>query len=109
MSRSKIFVALASLAAVVSVASPAMASTWAQRHPRQREVLTREHRQITRINHERRDGELTGRQARMLRARDRHIVRQDHVEARANGGYITPHQQNQINREENGQSHAIGH
>ena len=113
MPSSKIFAVLASLAAVVSPmvlgASPAMASTWAQRHPRQHEVMAREHRQIRRINHERREGHLTGYQARAMRARDRRIAHQDRAAARANGGYITPHQQNQINREENGQSHAIGH
>ena len=109
MVKSKLFVVAASLAALVSVGSPAMAKTWAQKHPRQHEVLAREHHQIRRINQERREGELTRGQARALRAGDRAIAREDHADARANGGYITRAEQRQINQQENAQSAAIGH
>jgi hypothetical protein len=107
--KSKLLVALAVVDALVMVSSPAMAATWSQKHPRQHEVLAREHNQIRRINQERREGELTRGQARALRAGDRAIASQDHADARANGGYITRKQQAQLNREENAQSAAIGH
>lgn len=109
MAKSRVFVALAGLATLAVASTPAMAGTWAHKHPRQHEVLAREHHQIHRINRERREGELTGAQARALRSSDRSIARQDHADARANGGYITKQQQRQLNREENAQSQAIGH
>jgi len=124
MSRSKIFIALAGLGVVFAtsnsamanpamanpaMANPAMASTWAHRHPRQHEVLAREHHQVHRINRERREGELTRGQADAMLSTDRSIARQDGADARAHGGHITRHEQNQINREENAQSAAIGH
>ena len=109
MSKSKLLIAFAVVDALLMVASPAMAATWSQKHPRQHEVLAREHNQIRRINQERREGELTRGQARALRAGDRAIAREDHADARANGGYITRGQQAQLNRQENAQSAAIGH
>lgn len=109
MLQSKLFLAAASLAALVSVTSPASARTWAHKHPRQHEVLAREHHQLRRINHERREGELTRGQAQALRAGDRAIAREDHADARANGGYITRTEQHQMNQQENAQSAAIGH
>ena len=109
MSLSKIAIACAGAATLIVAANPAMAATWAQKHPRQHQVLAREHNQIRRINAERREGEITAGQARALRAGDRAIARQDHADARANGGYITKGQQRQLNAEENAQSAAIGH
>ena len=109
MAKSRVFVALAGLATLVVASSPAMAGEWGRHHPRQHEVLAREQHQIHRINRERREGELTGAQARALRANDRAIARQDHAYARANGGHITKQQQRQLNREENAQSRVIGH
>ena len=105
----KLILALASLATIATAVTPAMAGTWAHRHPRQAEVLGREHHQIRRINHERREGELTGQQARALRAGDRAIAGEDHADARANGGHITRAEQRQMNAQENAQSRAIGH
>ena len=114
MSKSKVFVALAGLGMVFAVTNPALANppaagTWAHRHPRQHEVLAREHRQMHSINHERRESEVTRGQARAMRSTDRSIARQDHADARAHGGRITRREQHQINREENAQSAAIGH
>ncbi len=109
MVKSGLFIAFASLAALVSVSTPAMAETWAHKHPRQHPVLAREHRQIKRINHERREGELTKGQARAMRASDRAIAHQDRADARAHGGHITKREQHQLNRQENAQSSAIGH
>jgi hypothetical protein len=105
----KILIGLGVLGAVATSGTTAFAATaWARHHPRQHEVLAREHHQIARINRERREGELTAGQARALRASDRSIAAQDHADARANHGYITPAQQHQLNAEENAQSRAIG-
>lgn len=107
---SKIGLSIATLASLGAMAAPASAETaWARHHPRQHEVLAREHHQLRRINHERREGEITGQQAHALRASDRAIAMQDRADAKANGGYITRAEQRQMNREENAQSRAIGH
>jgi hypothetical protein len=107
--KTKLILAIATAASLLVGAADANAATWSHRHPRQAQVLHREHHQLARINAERRHGEITGRQARAMRASDRAIARQDHADARANGGYITRTQQHQLNGEENAQSRAIGH
>jgi hypothetical protein len=105
----KILISLGALGAVATSGTTAFAATaWARHHPRQREVLARERNQIARINRERREGEITASQAKALRASDRSIAAQDHADARANRGYITHAQQQQLNAEENAQSRAIG-
>ena len=107
---SKLVLSITLLASVGAMAAPASAETrWSRHHPRQHEVLRREHHQIARINHERREGDLTHAQARALRASDRSFARQDRADARANGGYITKAQQRNLNAEEKAQSRAIGH
>lgn len=77
-------------------------------HPRQAEAPGRVASQEHRITVQRREGELTARQARHLRAEDRRIARQDRREARVNGGYISKAQQHRLNREENRVSRHIG-
>ena len=107
---SKFILSLATVASIGAMSTAASAETrWSRHHPRQHEVLRREHRQISRINHERREGDLTVAQARSLRASDRSIAMQDRADARANGGYITKAQQQNLKAEENAQSRAIGH
>ena len=106
---SKLALTFATLASVGAMAAPASAKTaWARHHPRQHQVLAREHHQIARINHERREGEITKGQARAERASDRAIAMQDRADSRANGGYITRAQHRQLNAEENAQSRTIG-
>jgi hypothetical protein len=105
----KILIGLSALGTVAASATTAFAATaWTQNHPRQHEVLAREHHQIARINRERREGEITASQAHALWASDRSIAAQDHADARANGGHITRVEQHQLNAEENAQSRAIG-
>ncbi len=106
----KILLSISTVATLGAFSTAASAERrWGYHHPRQHEVLAREHRQIARVNRERREGEITGAQARAERATDRSIAAQDHADARANGGYITKAQQHQLNGEENAQSRAIGH
>ncbi|WP_206244099.1 hypothetical protein [Novosphingobium terrae] len=107
--KTKLILAVATVASLFAGAASADAATWRQHHPRQAEVLGREHHQLARINTERRNGEITGQQARAMRASDRAIAAQDHADAHANGGYITRGEKHQLNREENAQSAAIGH
>lgn len=102
------FAILGSLTLAALVASPAAAS-WAGAHPRQAQVLARSHNQIARINEERREGEITGAQARALKAGTRAIAYNTLANAQANGGYITRAEQRQANWQLNAQSRAIGH
>ena len=81
---------------------------WAEHHPRQHEVLSRTARQEHRITMERREGEISARQAHRLRAADMRIAHQDRRDARINGGFITKGQQRHLNREENRISRHIG-
>lgn len=97
-------VALAATALSPTIAS---ASVWARHHPRQAQVLHHERNQLHRINEERREGDLTGAQARALRASDRAVWRQDRADARANGGYITRSQQRALNSELNAEGRTI--
>ena len=63
---------------------------------------------MNRINQDQRRGDISRGEARDLRHQTRAIAREDHADARANGGTITPAQQHHMNDELNAQSHAIG-
>lgn len=71
---------------------------FASQHPRRAEVLGRD----AALNRELRSdrGNLDG-QFGQLRRQDRNIARQEQFDARRNGGFITPGQEQQLNREEN--------
>jgi len=91
-----------SLLAGGMIATAASADTpWQAHHPRQEEVLNRDAHQRAEIREERREGDLSRRQANRLLTADRRVDRQDRLLARANGGYITKHEQRFMNREEN--------
>ena len=94
--------ALLFIAAVTVGAGAASAETrFQENHPRRAEVIGRAHHEIARINEQRREGEISGFQARRLRAADRHVINQEQRMAYRNGGYITRQQQVRLNREEN--------
>ena len=98
------------LAVVLAGATGASADTrWQAHHPRREEVNHRLARQNHRIMVERREGELTGRQARALHAEDRGIRTQEQVFASRDHGHITGAEQSRLNREENAVSRQIGH
>jgi len=71
---------------------------FAQMHPRRAEVLGRDTRLNDRINND--YGQLGGHYGQLERE-DNSIRRQEQRDARANGGFITRGQQEQLNREEN--------
>jgi hypothetical protein len=98
ISSKQIQLSLAALACltVASSGNPSFAS-WAQKHPRQAQVLHRDNKINNRINND--YGHLGG-QYGHLEHQDYQISQQDHSDARRNGGYITKGQQGQLNREE---------
>ena len=116
MPRSRIFVAVAALASLAggmgaaqgASAADIHARPWALHHPRQAEVLHREHHQLARIHRERAEGRISRGQAHAMAAETRAIAREDHSDARAHGGRLTRHEHRVLNRQLNAQSRAIG-
>jgi hypothetical protein len=79
--------------------------TFAQNHPRRAEVLGRDNNLNNSINQDR--GQLGG-NYQALKTDDRSIRQQEQADARANGGYITGTQKQQLNQEENQLRQQIG-
>ena len=97
----------AALAVTTGAATTASAGRWQNHHPRRAEVNGRLDNQNRRIREDRRDGEITGAQARDLHAEDHGIRGQERYDASKNGGHITKAEQHQLNQEENGVSSQI--
>jgi len=98
------------MAVILAGAGGASAETaWQRHHPRRVEVNHRLANQNRRIHQERREGEITGAQARELHAQDRGIRAQERFDASHHGGHLTRAEQRRLNREENGVSREIGH
>ena len=98
--------------AVVTAAAATGASAetqWERNHPRRDQVNDRLENQSRRIAEERREGELTKKQAQTLRREDRTIRQEERVMAAANGGHITKAEQRLLNRQLNGVNRQIGH
>jgi hypothetical protein len=96
------------LAVVLVGAGGASAETqWQAHHPRRVEVNHRLARQDHRIMAERRDGQLSGRQARQLHAEDRGVRAQERFYASRDHGHVTRAEQRRLNHEENGVSRQI--
>ena len=120
MPRSRLFIALAAVASLAGgmgaaqsasaadIASHDAARPWVQHHPRQAQVLHREHLQLARIHRERAEGRISRGQAHALAAETRGIAREEHADARAHGGRLTRHDHRVLNRQLNAQSRAIG-
>ena len=89
-------------------ASSASAMGWRASHPRRAEVNARLNRQDHRINAERREGEITGAQARDLHVADRGIRGEERFDASQNGGHITRGEDRSLNNQENAVSRQIG-
>lgn len=73
-------------------------NSFVQNHPRRSEVLGRDANLNYQINKD--EGHLGGNYGQ-LESQDRSIRQQEQADARANGGYITTAQQQQLNQEEN--------
>ena len=104
-----LLVAAAALGASFTVsANAAVPTRFDLHHPRRAEVIHRLERQSQRIREERKEGDISFSEARMLHREDRAVFRQEQREARRNGGFLTKAEQRRLNREENGISHQIG-
>jgi len=106
---SKLVVGALCLAAVGGATTASAGIGWRAHHPRRVEVNARLANQNARITRERREGEITGVQARDLRGADRGIRDQERFDASQDGSHITKTEQHQLNQEENGVSQQIGH
>lgn len=105
---SRIAIAILTLSIVAGATELANAETWHQAHPRRAEVNARLANQHQRINQERREGEITARQARALHAQDRFIRKEERFMAGQNGSHITRPEQRSLNQQENAVSREIG-
>lgn len=104
-------IALAAVGALtlLTAATGASAQTsWQYDHPRRVEVNHRLANQNRRIHAERREGEITGRQAHALHMEDRGIRGQERYFASRHHGHLTKAEQHRLNRQENGLSRQIG-
>ncbi len=94
---------------IALLSTSAMADTkWQRQHPRREQVNNRLANQNRRIHNERKEGDITGAQARALHAQDRSIRAQERADAATNHGHITRAQQRTLNSELNANSGAIG-
>lgn len=86
----------------------AAANTWQYNHPWRVEVNHRLTNLNRRINVERREGELTGRQARALHREDRTIRHEERFMASFHDSHLTGAEHRALNQQENGLSRQIG-
>lgn len=91
-----------------SVTSAMAETQWERNHPRRAQVNDRLANQHRRINEERREGEITSRQANRLHTEDRAIRHEEHTMSRLDHGHITPAEQKALNQQENAVSRQIG-
>jgi Ni/Co efflux regulator RcnB len=105
---SRIAIAILTLGIVAGATELANAETWNQAHPRRAEVNARLANQNHRINQERREGEITARQARALHGQDRFIRKEERFMAGQNCSHITRSEQRSLNQEENAVSRQVG-
>jgi len=76
-------------------------------HPRVNQVDQRQINQQDRIGQGIQSGSLTAGEAAHLEKNEARIQQQKKADMAAHGGHLTKQEQNQINREQNAQSHAI--
>jgi hypothetical protein len=103
---------MAGFAAIVlgtGASASAFADThWQQSHPRRAEVNHRLANQNRRIDHERRDGQISRTQAHQLHRDDHQVRREERLMASQDGGHITRADQRALNQQENHISREIG-
>ena len=101
-------VILLSMFAAAAGSAVAAEGAWAKAHPRRAEVNHRLNNQNQRIHQERREGEISQKQANKLHHEDHQIRQEERAMASQNGGHITKHEQLTLNQQENAVSHQIG-
>ena len=99
------------VAGMIALPSAASANDWQQGHPARHEINQRIARQNHRITMERRQGEISPRQAHMLRHRDHMVRMEERRDARFdhNRGHLNRDQVRHLNHELNNNSRSIGH
>lgn len=103
----RVVAALAVVSTLFLLPLPASAGWFSRHHPRRAEVNHREQNQQERIANGIQTGRLNPTEAARLENEESALKRQERQDVRANGGYLTKHQQRQLNQEENGLSHEI--
>ena len=97
------------LAVALGTVGTALAdSSWEQSHQRRDEVNDRLAHQNARINQERHEHEITGRQGQTLHRDDARTRDEERVAASRNHGHLTPQEQDRLNHRENAESREIG-
>jgi len=103
-----IILAVSSVFVFGAAGSAVAATKWQQSHPRRAEVNHRLANQNGRIHQERKEGDITKRQAQQMHREDRGMRGEERRMAAQNGGHITRQEQGTLNRQENGVSRQIG-
>ena len=106
--RKALVLVLTSVFLFSTASSSFAATTWQKNHPRRAQVNSRLANQNRRIHQERKEGEITGKQAAQLHHEDHQIRQEEHLMASQNGGHITKSEQRTLNQQENGVSRQIG-
>ena len=88
---------------------PGHQPTHIKNHPRVNQVNRREDNQEKRINTERRDGKISGAQARQDRRNVRTINQEKHDMRKEDNGHLTKADQRSLNQQLNKNSKQIGH
>jgi Flp pilus assembly protein TadB len=101
-------IAVVAAFASLAVGGAASAETWSRAHPRRAEVNHRLANQNLRIRTERKEGEITGAQARKLHREDRFVRNEERFMASQHGGHITRAEKRALSQQENGVSRQIG-
>lgn len=107
--RKSLIVLAAAAGIAFTGASAASAGTWQQNHPARTEINHRLANQHARIREERKEGEISARQAARLHAEDHRIRMQERRMAMRDhdGGHLNAHQVRKLNHEENQVSRQI--
>ncbi|MGA0599477.1 hypothetical protein ACO2Q3_02085 [Caulobacter sp. KR2-114] len=90
-----------------AVSTASAATPWQDHHPRRVEVNHRLNNENHRIRVERREGELSARQAHRLHKADYRIRLEERRMAMRHHGHLTRAEQHRLNRQENRLSHRI--
>lgn len=91
-----------------AVSTASAATTWQNHHPRRVEVNHRLANENHRIRVERREGAISGREARHLHKVDYRVRMEERRMAMRHHGHLTRGEQVRLNHQENHLSHRIG-
>jgi hypothetical protein len=92
----------------LTLALPSLAApTNMPNHPRRDQVNGRRNMQHSRIANGVKTGQITASEHQQLATEGTQIRNQEHADVKANGGYLTKSQQQQLNQEQNQRSQQI--